>query len=213
MAGYLYGLDPETPIFRIVPVDHFLSDLGAKQTRLVLPSTWEDPQEDAIAWMAFSFEDDQPRHQVFAGQYLPPVYAQCWSRTHSSDPLWRVYSRVHHKPDGRQDGTSREGLQLGTTPAKLLKALSGSSPIKERCFVGAMRYVPVAGVSQDIVNEVGSSGLDSFVDPVKRALVALSLMRRSESTLVETHSGGFPRRDAGAAGARRASARAWGMTG
>lgn len=172
MSGYLYGLDPHTPIFRIVPVHRFLTDLSSRSTRLVRPSTWEDPQEDAISWMAFSYTD-APAHQLFGGQYLPPAFAQSWSRNETSDPMWRAYSRVRHNASGRQDDPNEEGLQIRSTPAKLLGGLMKVAPAKGRSFVGSVRYVPRAGVSQDIVNEVASQGLDSFVDPVKRAFVAL----------------------------------------
>jgi hypothetical protein len=87
--------------------------------------------------------------------------------------MWRAYSRVRHNPAGRQDDPTDEGLQIRSTPAKLLHGLMAVAPAKGRSFVGSVRYVPPAGVSQDIVNEVASQGLDSFADPVKRAFVAL----------------------------------------
>jgi hypothetical protein len=122
--------------------------------------------------MGFTYDNDLGR-QVFAHQYLPPVFAQCWSTTEDSDPLWRAYSRVRHDETGRQRHPGEEGLQIRSTPRRLLEALMAGPPEPGRSYVGAVRYVPRAGVSQDVVNEVGRAGLRSFADPEKRAFVAL----------------------------------------
>jgi hypothetical protein len=122
--------------------------------------------------MGFTYDAD-PGRQVFAHQIVPPVFAQCWSLTEDSDPLWRAYSRVRHDASGRQTHLAEEGLQLRSTPRLLLAALMAGAPERGRSFVGAVRYVPRAGVSQELVNEVGSRGLNAFMDPVKRAFAAL----------------------------------------
>jgi hypothetical protein len=173
MGGYLYGVQADASISRIVRVHRFLEDLRSQRTRLVRPSTWEDVGEDSIAWMGFSYQDERPWRQRF--DFLPPVFAQCWTRTHASVPLWNAYSRVRHNASGRQDpdNAKDEGLQLRSTPAKVLRALMAAAPERDRCYVGSVRYVPSPGVAQKVVNEVGSSGLASFCDPTKRAAVAL----------------------------------------
>jgi hypothetical protein len=81
-------------MIRARAVHWFLDDLRAQRTRLVQPSTWEDPREDTIAWMAFQYQDERPWRQRFGHNFLPPVFAQCWTRTQSSVPLWNAYSRV-----------------------------------------------------------------------------------------------------------------------
>ena len=118
MAGYLYGVGPDASISRIVRVHRFLEDLRTQTTRLVRPSAWEDVGEDTIAWMGFSYEDEQPWRQRFGGDFLPPVFAQCWTGTHSSAPLWNAYSRVRHNASGQQDpdDAKDEGMQLRSTP-------------------------------------------------------------------------------------------------
>ncbi len=173
MSGFLYGIDPDVPVFRIARAGLFVEELAGGRTRLVRPGSWEDPQEDVITRMAFQYDSD-PGVQVFGDERtLPPVFAQCWSHTEDSDMLWRAYSRVRHDESGRKKHADEEGLQLRSTPRHLLSALMAGAPLEGRSFVGAVRYVPREGVSQEVVNEVGSSGLDSFLDPVKRAFVAL----------------------------------------
>jgi hypothetical protein len=175
VAEYLYGLEAQIPVSRIIPVHWFLDDLRAQRTRLVQPSTWEDPGEDTISWMAFQYQDERPSRQRFGHDFLPPAFAQCWTRTQSSAPLWNAYSRVRHNASGGQDESRAkdEGLQLRSTPEKLVRALIAGAPSRGRCYVGSVRYVPSPGVTQEVVNEVGTRGLASFCDPTKRALVAL----------------------------------------
>lgn len=141
--------------------------------RLVSPATWEDPQEDVIARMGFNYKSDGRIQQLIGANVLPPVYAQSWSQTAVSDPLWRAYSRVRRNEAGVQLDPKSEGLQLRSTPRKLLGALRAAAPDSDRCFVGKVKYTSAAGVSQDIANAVKDQGLQSFTDPTTRAFVAL----------------------------------------
>jgi len=172
VSGYLFGIDPDRPVFRIVRAHRFLEDVASGQTRLISPSSWEDPQEDVITLMGFTYEGEGHR-QRFAHQVLPPVFAQCWSMTEESDPLWRAYSRVSHDEAGQHLSPNDEGLQIRSTPRKLLAALMSGAPDRERCFVGSVHYVSRAGIAQEIVDEVNRAGLESFGDPIKRARAAL----------------------------------------
>jgi hypothetical protein len=171
MAGSFNLPDLDVSVFRIVTVLRFLGDVRRGGTRLMSPTKWDDPEEDPLSLMAFESEESTGV-QRFAANELPPLFAQCWSMTAYSDPLWRAYSRIRRAADGSIANPADEGLQIQSTPRKLIDALMAHAPERNRCFVGAVRYV-AENIFQDLANDVATNGLESFEDPKKRAMVAL----------------------------------------
>ena len=171
MGGAFNLPNLDVSVFRIIAVERFLADVRRGATRLVSPGRWEDPEEDPLSLMAFESES-APGTQHLAVTEAPPLFAQCWSMTSYSDPLWRAYSRVKRGKTGSIERPADEGLQIKSTPRKLLDALMAHAPDRSRSFVGAVVYVP-ENIFQDLANDVATNGLESFEDPKKRAMVAL----------------------------------------
>src|SRR6266576_643577 len=114
MAGIINLPDPDVSVFRIVGVHRFLDDVRRGRTRLTSPARWEDPEEDPLSLMAFE-SGETLGVQRFGANDVPPLFAQCWSMTRYSDPLWRAYSRVRRRGDGSIENPGDEGLQLQST--------------------------------------------------------------------------------------------------
>lgn len=156
----------DRPIYRIFPLWFFEAALRVNGgcLTLVRPSTWEDPQEDLSASiiMRGPSGDQKPLEG-----YLQPAYAQSWSFEGESDALLRAYSRVTR--DGitsRNIEPRNEGVQVRTTPRRLIHALNGFiakrrkqdthfSPDFQFYLVG-VRYVP--DVMQSIVEMLSQIG-------------------------------------------------------
>ena len=120
-----------------------------------------------------------PWEQHFHGNVLRRLYIQCWSLTEESDPLWRAYSYFGLDPSSNRNRfPDDEGVQLRSTPRKLLTALMEASGEHDECFVGAVEYLPQDEVKQRIANEVGRAGRDAFGSARDRVQQAL-LKRRA----------------------------------
>lgn len=65
-----------TNLYRIMDFSRVVQLFEKKELYFANPSTWDDPYEQLIK--------HSKDHALFG---------QCWSRTHSSDALWRIYSK------------------------------------------------------------------------------------------------------------------------
>lgn len=85
--------------------------------------------------------------------------------TRESDSLWRAYSVVinSHRTK-RNERPDEEGVQLRSTPRKLLEALRAglASADSDSCFVGHVNYLPQHRMAQFIANEIGRDRLTAF---------------------------------------------------
>ncbi|HEV8413037.1 MAG TPA: hypothetical protein VGQ49_05550 [Bryobacteraceae bacterium] len=114
------ALDPDEQIYRIFPLWFFEEALRLKYLVLAPPSKWDDPFELMPERSVIDIDGEQTPLQTL----LKLVFAQCWSRTKESDTLWRAYSRVSKDPHaGRNIHPREEGVQVRSTPRKLLDAL------------------------------------------------------------------------------------------
>lgn len=171
--------DPDATIYRIFPLWFLDEAFRLRKLVLVQPTLWEDPLEvvgDAIA--VDTRRGDQIK-QVIINQSLPPAFVQCWSATAESDTLLRAYSRVVKDPHFRRNTCPRdEGVQVRSSPRKLLNSLVSGTPAHRRghWFVGRVNYFPREKLLQEIANSIGQHGLRVFENPVNRA--KLLLMKR-----------------------------------
>lgn len=168
------GLDAnlDKPIYRIFPLWFFEQSLALKSLSLVPPSAWEDPFEDMCSRAMIIDRACKPWKQEQLASHLPPAYAQCWSYEHHSDALLRAYSRVVHDPIvGRNLDPRGEGVRVKTTPRLLLEAIKAwVEPRKDvHGYLGRVRYIPEADLSQEIANIVGKHGIAGMAEPDHRA--------------------------------------------
>jgi hypothetical protein len=160
--------NPDAPVFRIEKIGNYRRTLSAPALYLAAPWTWDDPLEDPLSHVSF---DDAGA----LASRLPLAFGQCWSATAESDTLWRAYSRVSMPGSKHPSGPAEEGVQLRSTPRKLLAALAtwtartpGAS-----AFVGSVEYRS----SEDVDNRVHQMLADKPASPIDAPLV------RAESLL------------------------------
>lgn len=164
--------DPDKPIYRIFPIWALEEALRLRRITLVRPNTWDDPFEivgDAIAVNLPNLE------QKIINQDLPPVFAQCWSATAESDTLLRAYSRVEKDPRFKRNISARyEGVQVKSTPRKLLQALQNQSfSSSGHAYVGTVQYSSRGDILKWIANTIQNNGLGAFGVPATRASLLL----------------------------------------
>jgi hypothetical protein len=163
--------DMDRPLYRIFPLWFFEAALRVNGGNLALvrPKVWEDPHEDPCAQIYMS----QPNGtQDALSAHLKPAYAQCWSFEGQSDALLRAYSRVtKDAATNRNVEPKYEGVQVRTTPRKLLRALNTFLDKRQnpelRIYLGAVQYVP--NVFQAIVNNLDKLGPSAIGDGEYRA--------------------------------------------
>lgn len=171
--------DLDAPIYRIKKRRHLPSGPDAWKLHLSTPHRFADPLEDLASWTAITDRSLTPWRQHFYGNVIPRIYIECWSLTEESDALWRAYSSFALDPvSSRNRFPDGEGVQLRTTPRKLLSALWAWSGANQGCFIGAVEYLPPDEVKQRIANDVGRMGLGAFGNGHERLRPAL-LKRRA----------------------------------
>lgn len=169
--------DPDAPIYRWFQLPHFWSMIEDRQFMLVPPGKWEDPFEDFPRHCMVDYEGSPHRIHTL-DSVIDPVYAQCWSMTEESDALWRAYSRVVKQGGISNTCPDEEGVQVRTTPRKLLQVMwkwCPDNPAKS-CFIGKVRYLNQQEVVRHI-DEVLRGQLDEVSTGVSRA--ELVLFKRS----------------------------------
>ena len=159
------GIDPDQPIFRIFPLWYFEEALRLRQLVLVRPRKWQDPF-DREPIVVVTDKGTNPWTQSPVRPCKDAVFGQCWSATKDSDTLWRAYSRVLLDPHANRNvHPSEEGVQVATTPRKLLKAVRAAPEFPNGCWlIRPVRYEPAMLIGQYIADAVGAKGLDAFVD-------------------------------------------------
>lgn len=141
--------DMNRPLYRIFPLWFFEAALRTNCGNLFLvrPHAWEDPFEDICDKIQFVTPDH--RHTMLS-PYLRPAFAQCWSFEGKSDALLRAYSRVSiDKASGRNTDPKYEGVQVKTTPARLVAAINKFSGKRNnpklKFYLGAVQYTDNPG--------------------------------------------------------------------
>jgi hypothetical protein len=166
--------DPDQPICRISRLPFFENELRSKQLVLVGPHKWEDPFEVLLERTVIEAGDFS--YQIPIEKFLTPAFGQCWSKATESDTLWRAYSKVSKDPDTKANTCpEEEGVQVWSTPRKLIKALVGWSPreLVLSCFIGSVRYLSEDEIKQHIAKQWFPEGKDPFADPRDRAELLL----------------------------------------
>lgn len=115
-------------LYRIMDFARVVQIFERKELYFANPSTWDDPYEQLI------------RHSKDHA-----VFGQCWSRTYSSDALWRIYSK---------DGM---GVRISTTEQRFRRVIT--SGIKGKGYNYRLReveYVPQVRLNRKAKNVAAS---------------------------------------------------------
>ena len=153
-------LDPDCPIYRIIPASRLLEILDKKILTLTHPSKWDDPFENAILSAELHYGNEiGDLDSIRAG-----VFAQSWSLCAESDALWRIYSH------------DKSGVRIKSTPRKILKALVNSKSIYPElyCFVGKISYKDVNAIWDEFKTD------SDFLSTNGRGIAKTLLLKRKE---------------------------------
>jgi hypothetical protein len=127
------------PIFRFMPLKHFLHFFLSKTNFLSAPGRWEDPWENIVANSRYKSCDYPFRHAIFG---------QCWTFAdeHGSDAAWRMYT------------PNRDGVRIEMTPMSLLASLECSSVLETgfptvTAFLGRVRYLKEEELTRILFSE------------------------------------------------------------
>ncbi|NVZ52787.1 DUF2971 domain-containing protein [Pseudomonas sp. B6002] len=120
-----------TGLYRIMDFSRVVQIFERQELYFANPSTWDDPYEQLI------------RHSKDHA-----LFGQCWSRTHTSDALWRIYSK---------DGM---GVRISTTEERFRQVIR--SGIKDKNYNYRLRKVEY--VSQTRLNEKAEKVAESLND-------------------------------------------------
>jgi hypothetical protein len=176
--GFVGIDDPDVAIYRIFPLWFFEEALRLRRLMLVHPEMWEDPYE--LLFTRVIIESRTPPYKQTRLELAVSAYAQCWSMTQESDTLLRAYSRVvKDVHSGRNTCPRDEGVQVRSTPRKLLSALTSWSlcPASEYCFIGKVEYLSTDEIEQHLAYRVGRLGFHAFDDALARAEILLKKRR------------------------------------
>ena len=78
-------------LYRYVSFETFVGMVQKNALTLVLPSEWDDPQENSpFAQFVAKIESDL--EQAFFVAMHNKIYAQSWSELSESDAMWRIYA-------------------------------------------------------------------------------------------------------------------------
>lgn len=164
------GLAIDEPVYRIFKRKHFFEALRGRELYLSSPHRWEDPFENMLERCQIIWKGKSRWREEFLADKRAPIFAQCWSATRESDSLWRTYSWFRADParDGRNAFPDEEGVQVRSTPRKLINALATWAPPDEanvNCVIGPVVYVPEDDITQTLANIVAKDGLGAFPGP------------------------------------------------
>jgi hypothetical protein len=96
---------PESPIYRVYPIDRLLEIFNDKNNTLVKPILWDDPFENFIFKQPALTKNGE---EVDFSNLRERYYGQCWTlNSDETDALWKIYSPL------------KKGVRVKTTFEKL----------------------------------------------------------------------------------------------
>lgn len=78
-------------LYRYISFETFVGMIQKKALTFVLPSVWDDPQEES-PFMQLVKEKESVIEKAFYLATHNKVYAQSWSELSESDAMWRIYA-------------------------------------------------------------------------------------------------------------------------
>lgn len=161
----LKGLDPDTPVYRVYPIDRLIELLRDKQNTLVKPALWDDPFENVVFQQTASLKSGQT---VYFSNIRERYYGQCWTlNTDETDALWRIYS------------SDKKGVRVKTTFKKLWDSYYNPN------YRWAMIAFYIGRISYETVKEIQTffenpENLEMIFDTSGSGSVQTLLVKRKE---------------------------------
>jgi hypothetical protein len=146
------------PLYRIFKWKYLSADMKGGTLSLPKPCLWDDPFENVLPLCQITDTRRMPWQCTPLDGLRRPMFAQCWSVLDESDALWRIYSSPAAEKASIGDA---EGLKIRTTAGKLLGAVR-SVGADGNWFLGRVRYLAEAHLTQFFADEVGRRLIDAF---------------------------------------------------
>jgi hypothetical protein len=118
---YLFGLEPESQIFRIMKIENFKTILLNKTLLFKRPELWDDPYENFISKEQLGWYKGKPYYVD-----LNMLYAQCWTLNKQCDGMWRSFASLEN------------GIKIKTNTQKLYSILHKTNI--DNIFIGKVFY-------------------------------------------------------------------------
>ena len=159
------SIDPETPVFRVFPIERLIELFKLKKNTLVKPILWDDPFENVIFQQSAEMKNGQ---KVSFSSIREKYYGQCWTlNINESDALWRIYS------------PAKTGVRIKTTFGKLWDSYYNPSDkwALISYFIGKIIYANVKEI-QDFFED--PKNLEMIFDTSAAGAVQTLLIKRIE---------------------------------
>ncbi len=164
-SANLIDLTPDTPIYRIFPIDRLLSTLNNKKLCLVRPKLWDDPFENVLFKSKMFFNNGR---YISLNKIRDQFYGQCWSLKKECDGLWRNYTSNSCKGCDFDDFKKRHGhtpvsAKVKTTVGKLMEAFYDDTNTESVCsyFMGKVKYCSMVEIA-DFLEKVDILDTSNF---------------------------------------------------
>lgn len=172
------NLDLDIPIYRIFPLDRFVTTLTKKTLCLVRPKLWDDPFENFLLNSEGEMKDGT---HVGFDSIREKLYGQCWSLKEECDGLWRNYThpscqKCTQEAWNNRRTTSPVSVKVKTTVGKLFDALydMGVETVHSiSYYIGKVEYVSDNELAQYI-----SDGFNHITDTTGLGIVYSLLVKR-----------------------------------
>lgn len=160
----LFGVEIDTPIYRIFQSRFFLDDVDSRQLTLVRagPLVWGDELENPL--LNLSYPDPQTGGRIILRRLVEDFFALSWTvDADERECNWRNFSHGH------------SAIRVRTTPRKLLETLIDTDDeyYMLHYYMGLIRYYPETEIRQWLETAPMDSHLDSLGQ--KLALSAMTL--------------------------------------
>jgi hypothetical protein len=159
------NIDPNTPVYRVYPIDRVLELFTQRKNTLVKPNLWDDPFENIVFQQTALLQNGQ---RVYFSNIRERYYGQCWTlSTDETDALWRIYS-----PD-------KKGVRVKTTFGKLWDSYYNPNYqwASIAFFIGKIQYETVNEIKTFLENP---DNLEMIFDTSGAGSIQTLLIKRME---------------------------------
>jgi len=159
------GMEPDTPVYRIMELKYFLEDLqGKKLTYTKIDKhSWGDSAENPL--LGRKFLDEVTGGPLTLDGVVRNAFGSCWSTTeHDSPEKWAIFSR------------NNPAVRVQSTPRKMLDAVMSldNSAYMHQHAVGKVRYSKQDEIEAHFSDTDWQGHLDSNGEAITASLLWLS---------------------------------------
>ena len=158
IRNFLNRLNPNTEIYKYIPVEYICEMKRSRHMRFDLVNKWEDVYENYFLKQNFINEGGSP---VSTENISNAIYGQCWTMQKESDAMWRIYS------------SEKNAVKVKTTAGRLMDVLYTDDSCMASTFIGRVDYLPQLEIEAEYQNLEhhkisissfgGSQGINNFI--------------------------------------------------